>query len=243
MRTSRFGCLVLLGLLVREVLLLAMHRDYHVHVHPSILLAIISHEDGAAVSAHCAMNIGLLGGAGNVVRRIQPCPHDLVRARSRMAFIFQFETPCTHICFWDADVSVDDPVRVLQNMLAIEEDVVFTPYPKKKYPEREWPMILLNKEPRRKKHGIEIAGCGMGLTLISRRCIETMYADSKPFNDKWGGVTRTPHAMFMLRHIGEELLPEDYSFCHRWRELGGTIWANAADLADHFGGHLFEGKG
>jgi hypothetical protein len=38
-----------------------------------------------------------------------------------------------------------------------------------------------------------------------------------------------------------QLLSEDHSFCHRWRELGGKVWINTASVTDHFGVHLYEG--
>ena len=211
-----------------------------------ILLAVISREEGATISPFCALNLAQLAGARDadgqraIDIRIQPSPYDVVRARS-VAAACALEQDFTHLWFWDADVSLEDPPDTLHQMLALEEDVVFTAYRKKREPEVEMPFTTLDEyPPNRKKHGVEIAGCAMGCTLISRACLQRMWDATRPFFDKWGGVPREPHAMFMLRHVGKELLSEDYSFCFTWREMGGTIWLNLASSANHYGAHMFK---
>lgn len=212
------------------------------HMAISILLCVVSREEGAGVSPFTALNLAQLGGAQNLDIHILVCPHDLVRARGRCMQI-AIEQERSHLLFWDGDVSVDDPGKVVAHMLSVEEDIVCTLYPRKNAKERTWPIVRLDiAAPRRKGHAVEIASCGMGLTLISRACMLKMAANSPTFLDKWGDIERCVPAAFMLRHVGKELLSEDYSFCYRWRELGGTVWCNAGDVADHFGAHLFEGK-
>lgn len=215
------------------------------HMKPiKIFWAIVSREEGACISPHCAMNIARLVGARDPATGlsafdivVQPTPHDLVRARSRMACI-ALDSDYSHILFQDGDVSVKDPVRAVQNMLAANVDVVHTIYRKKKQ-EIDYPVVPL---PGRNivGHVREVAAVPMGFTLISRACLERMWEISLPFLDVWGGVNREPRAMFMLRHEGRELLSEDFSFCRTWRDLGGQVWVNLLDHCDHFGSHLFE---
>jgi len=205
-----------------------------------IMLACVSREEGAGVSPFTALNFAQLAGAHNLDLHITVCPHDLVRARSRCAAV-ALEGGYSHLLFWDGDVSVKDPASCVTHILARPElDIVHTLYPKKSK-ERTWPIVRLDGEQRGPGHLFEIAMCGMGLTLISRECLQKVWDATPPFYDEWGGVTREPHATFMLMQIGKELLPEDYSFCYRARELGCRVWCNAADVADHFGATLFEG--
>ena len=38
------------------------------------------------------------------------------------------------------------------------------------------------------------------------------------------------------------LLSEDFWFCHKWREVGGTVWAAPWCELGHFGSYLFSGQ-
>jgi len=37
-------------------------------------------------------------------------------------------------------------------------------------------------------------------------------------------------------------LSEDYAFCHRWRQCGGTVYANVAHEISHVGLHRFAAR-
>ena len=39
----------------------------------------------------------------------------------------------------------------------------------------------------------------------------------------------------------ELYLPEDYTFCKRWRDMGGEIWADLQSRLDHVGPAVFHG--
>lgn len=221
-----------------------------------ILLAIISRAEGQCSPA-TLMNMVTLGGAADLAIRVMPSPHDIVRTRSRMAAI-ALEGDFSHLLFWDADVSTKDPVRVVREMLAADVDVICTPYPKKSIdlhawrnaPTLEdaqaeaysWPLVMLDRESERRGTAREVGLVPMGCTLITRGCLAHMSADSEVFLDSFGGVKRKLPATFGLVHMGEQLLSEDHSFCHRWREMGGRVWLNTASVCDHFGAHLYEGN-
>ena len=38
------------------------------------------------------------------------------------------------------------------------------------------------------------------------------------------------------------MLSEDFSFCQRWRQCGGEVWASATHTIQHIGNHAFEGN-
>lgn len=148
--------------------------------------------------------------------------------------------------------------------------VVCTPYPKKRMDLHawrnaptlgdaaaalhDWPLLLLDGPQRtlgpvdRNGHQPyrEVGLVPMGCTMINRTCLAAMYEDAREFYDRAGGIKSRPRAMFEMRWwqdpFGEwQMLSEDHSFCHRWRELGGSVWLNTASATDHFGVHLYEG--
>jgi hypothetical protein len=42
--------------------------------------------------------------------------------------------------------------------------------------------------------------------------------------------------------VADDLLTEDYGFCHLWTQLGGEVWAAPWVEVGHFGEHLYEGS-
>jgi hypothetical protein len=42
--------------------------------------------------------------------------------------------------------------------------------------------------------------------------------------------------------VDKTRLSEDFSFCHRWRQCGGQIWANTAHQITHAGLHRFKAR-
>jgi hypothetical protein len=120
---------------------------------------------------------------------------------------------------------------------------------------REWPLARISE-------------CGMGFTMITRRVAErmvevygaqtwreTVWKPETPgdpfgsgvwveeprslvFNDDESGKRTPTVALFQLMQRGGELCSEDYSFCYRWRDLGGDIWM-LGDAASHIGNYRF----
>jgi hypothetical protein len=71
------------------------------------------------------------------------------------------------------------------------------------------------------------ANLGFGFTWTSRRCIAEMvarYDRELHYDDvQWDGTRRPTTALFQLMIRGGYLLSEDYSFCSRWRDMGGSV--------------------
>lgn len=196
-------------------------------------------------------------------------PYDLARVRSRAVRKFLHETDATHLLFIDADVSFEP--LVVSKMIAVGQEVVSVPYPKRdvrwdlayeaarsgKHPEHgayEYVFRALSEEVS--SDGlVRVAGVGMGCTLISRWCLELMWSefvggdkhedlrawDNHPVD---GGETVMLFAMQWGEMNGKRhLFGEDLSFCNRWRELGGTCWMYVGEgsPASHHGHHYFRG--
>lgn len=174
---------------------------------------------------------------------------DLVRARSRMVRM-ALEHECTHLFFVDADVSFEP--ALLNRMLATKHDVIAVAYPLKKidwegvekavkagqhpetgayaFPIKPLPGAIPNEDLT-----VEVQRCGTGCMLISRECLVKMtdaFKDGLTFTDVVDGKGTPTVAVFAQKFARERgpdgewytiLLGEDYSFCERWRSIGGKI--------------------
>src|SRR5262249_50286986 len=70
---------------------------------------------------------------------------------------------------------------------------------------------------------------GAGFLRVRRDCLEQMiraYGDLKYMPPPVAGETTARYALFDTSLDGEELVGEDYTFCNRWRAIGGTIWVD-----------------
>lgn len=70
---------------------------------------------------------------------------------------------------------------------------------------------------------LEVDACGFGFVLLSRACIERM-------RDAWG-----LYQAFAYVTGRDGLQGEDYSFCARWRGLGGKVYADPVPRLRHYG--------
>lgn len=157
----------------------------------------------------------------------------------------------SHMLFVDNDMGFD--WRMVNDMVAFDKPVTGTFYSQRGLP----PKVVGN--PVKADHTaddvvdghIEARRVGGGVLLIRRTAISEMI-DKHP---EWRTV---PKGLFKERLEKEEIpyllrlfdkvrwatgggLSEDFSFCHRWREMcGGEIWANVNYPVSHVG--LFEYK-
>jgi hypothetical protein len=205
--------------------------------------------------------------SGNPVRAIfDKTNHDLVRARGRAVARF-LETDFTHMLFVDSDVGFHP--QAVEGMLATGMDVVSTPYPKKrlmlsrfrdairdKNPHatallHEWGFRRLSIITEVEGDTVEVEGVPLGLTLISRACLERMaefykdlsFADLPDMGDS-GNRARECPGIFQLILNKRWLMPEDFSFCKRWRDMGGKIYIYIGDCspATHWGAYRYSSE-
>ena len=190
---------------------------------------------------------------------------DVVRVRSRLVADFLSTGGPTHLLFVDADVGFAP--QAVEGMLAAQKDYVCCPYPKKAL---HWDRLQetegLPLEAQAYDYSIgflpgertvdiatsTISGvsfCGLGLTLLSRGCIQRMcdhygQDESLLFHDVIRGGSRLTVALFQLMVRDRHLLPEDYSFGTRWRDIGGEIhcYLGPGSPATHVGEHVYRGR-
>lgn len=196
--------------------------------------------------------------------------HDALISRARNTLVGRFlaEPRATHLFFIDSDIGFT-PEQVTR-LLRAGKDIVAGIYPLKT--ERwdaaararleagegvETAGLLYVGEPcegpaRREEDGFVTADyAGTGFMLIQRHVIERMiaaYPETRYRHafilSNLAGETGYNHALFdtMIDPDTEAYLSEDYTFCRRWRLLGGTIWLDLRSSLTHVGAHDFRGN-
>lgn len=169
---------------------------------------------------------------------------DVVRARNRIVGIVLRDFPTvTNVLWWDDDVWPEN-IAIVREMLATGEDVIAAPYTNKRQPMR-WIHQPLDPSPPEVDGLWEVRWVGFGFTMTSRRCLERMTAEHRKYTDAPNthkianlfGQTyyRPPYG---LEPEDDTLMSEDFSFCQRWRDMGGrvSVYTRAGVLV-HAGPH------
>ncbi len=194
---------------------------------------------------------------------------DSLITRSRNTLVTQFmdRPSATHLLFVDADISFQ-PAHVLR-MVAFDRDVVAGMYPLKL---RDWSEQAIGRvrrgealetaplryvglpcdgEERVAQHGF-ITGqyAGTGFMLIRRAALQRMmhaypelaFSAAHDRQDLVPSAHR--YALFdcMIEPETRYYLSEDYTFCRRWRDIGGEIWLDTESSLVHTGPQDFVGN-
>jgi hypothetical protein len=176
---------------------------------------------------------------------------DIVRVRSRMIRIAN-QVGCTHLVFADGDNAF--PPEAVLGMLRTGKDYVQCPYLRRdgrgytiRATEKDRKAGFTSNEDIQPDNTIEIEGTGLGLTILSRACIERMLAQyggkDLDYYDVVDGMPYLTTALFQLLIRDGALLSEDASFAQRWRDIGGKVWlyiGNGSPIA-HYGTTCFQG--
>lgn len=90
---------------------------------------------------------------------------------------------------------------------------------------------------------IEVKGVPAGFLRITRTCLEKMVAGypQQRFAD-YNAPTGYGHALFENIHEGDDFFGEDYSFCERFRRIGGRCWVDPEISMGHIGQKTFKGS-
>jgi hypothetical protein len=98
--------------------------------------------------------------------------------------------------------------------------------------------------------GEEIGGTGLGLTLLTRKCLESMTAHYRATLSAHASVhDAAPTVMLTRLMVAEDPygraveLSEDLSLCERWRQMGGRVmlYVGAGSPATHHGDMALRG--
>lgn len=194
--------------------------------------------------------------------------NDALITRSRNTLLAKFlnETKASHILFIDADISFE--AHQVSRMLLADKDVVAGIYPLKvlHWDHRAQARVLhgealdtaallyvglLCPGNQREMDGTFATAvyCGTGFMMIARKAVEQMisayphtrYRTIHAF--PLPAIDMDQYALFdcMIDPQSGEYLSEDFTFCRRWREIGGKIWLDQQSALTHSGTHDFHG--
>lgn len=187
---------------------------------------------------------------------------DLARARSRGVWFALQQTGWEYVLWIDDDIKFNPAIVPLMIQAAVQNgyDILAAPYPRKRI-KTTYPYIPLLDTMQtgtlNAKNGCaEVEAVAAGFMLTSRKCLESMvtyYADYEWFTDNHD--PDMPHetvaifrqVMTPTRYVdgkrARDLFSEDYSFCWRWRRMGGQIhmYLGPGSPLGHVGGHVFQG--
>ena len=165
---------------------------------------------------------------------------NVIRARNSCAAKF-LSGDATHLMFVDADIQFN-PTDIVK-LVGHDKDIVGGIYPQKTLP----PKMVVNTLDNAKTEGdlVEVGTLGTGFMLVKRGVFEQMIqAGATPYGDDIGlsDVENNNQYDFFNCTIDSNgrYLTEDWSFCRKWRELGGAIWADTSVALAHVGYYRFQ---
>ena len=168
--------------------------------------------------------------------RMRGCS-EICSARNMLAAAF-LRSPHTHLWFIDDDIGWEP--RDLVRLSATREDFVAAAGPKKT-PTAEFACTATTLEVD--ERGLApVPRVGLAFAMISRRCLDKVNAAHPELEYGNGLADSSEFAVFDNIIIDKERMSEGYSFCERWRALGGTVWVDPEVSLSHTGGHTFAGK-
>jgi hypothetical protein len=240
---------------------------------PSILIATPIYGTHVTASVNVSHHHTIAGLIRDTHFNLAPASFgcDIVRARSRLVRQFLQETPCTHLLFLDADVtipSVQQAGRLIRTLVESGHGIAGVTYPMKKInwgrvadavragrdPELgayDYPLHLA-KDRTVTGGFLPVEGVPLGCTLITREVLETMTEHFSPtltFDDLVDGKTTPTVALFQLmieKGPGgrRDLFGEDYSWCARARSIGfqPMLYVGPDCELSHVGMYAFAGR-
>jgi hypothetical protein len=191
----------------------------------------------------------------------------ITRARADLVTLFLDNPAATHLLFVDADIGFE-PDQVIR-LIGCGADMCSGVYPIKRIDwnrvrgviESGRPnpgaasleYVLEVEDPQRvvmRGSFIRVRYAGTGFLMIRRAAIEKMCAQYPALRFRREHSMNDPlaespnrYALFecMIEPETGVYLSEDFSFCKRWTDMGGEIWADAQSRLDHVGPSVFHG--
>jgi hypothetical protein len=183
-----------------------------------------------------------LDARGDVVTVFDECGNALL-ADARAVMVAKFlASEATDLVFVDADVCWE--AGALLKLVDAPVDFVAGIYPQRKDPITYSVQWLDKKElwADPKTGLIEVAGVPAGFMRVTRSMLERMiahYPETEFYVETLDD--HKAYALFDPWRDGVMKFGEDYSFCRRWREMGGQVWMAPEIKLGHCGFKTFYG--
>jgi hypothetical protein len=191
----------------------------------------------------------------------------ITRARADLVALFLDDPAATHLLFVDADIGFE-PDQVMR-LIASGADVVGGAYPIKRVNWEKARKVIESNRPNIRSAVLDyvlevedperiavangfarVRYAGTGFLMIRRHVLERMcshYASLRFRREHSIGdpLAASAHRFALFECIIDQAtgiyLSEDFSFCRRWTDLGGEIWADLESRLDHVGPATFHG--
>lgn len=179
----------------------------------------------------------------------------ITRARNTLVSYF-LRSDCTHLMFIDADIEfhAEDVIE----MLTRNKDFVVGAYPHKSLIKIDGysDQACFNYSINMKKETVSVENSLMeieygatGFMMLKRNVLTTMiekYADLKYVNDVAVNeeLGKEYYALFdcIIDPDSKRYLSEDFTFCKRWRDIGGKIYLDLCVNLTHIGVKKYDGS-
>lgn len=156
---------------------------------------------------------------------------------------------CSHLLYVDADMEFDP--NLVRDMIAFDKPVVGCYYHKRNDNQGTVGNSLKQDTLADVVSGhLKVKATGAGVLLIRRDAITTMLEKMPEIaltNPKaltsnfWADVIKSHNGSRIIKAFDPikdddgDTLSEDMSFCRRWRDCGGEVWANVDHVIGHIG--------
>lgn len=189
-------------------------------------------------------------GRGDEVRLFDEIGHaDIYLLRAQIVERFLNDKDATDLVMIDSDVGW--PGMGLVRLVDHGVDMVAGAYPRRDYPIT----FMMRSDVEQQFTGdaetglMEMLGMPAGLMCIKRHVLEQMtahYAEELECHHFIDGAMRPLVRLFDPYWYKDneghrQVLGEDYSFCQRWRDMGGKVHMDANLPMAHVGTHAFQG--
>lgn len=184
--------------------------------------------------------------------------YDIVQQRDLLATMF-LQSQATHLLFIDDDMGI--PPELPEKLLSFKKPIVAAVCPQRAIDAQRLEVLIkgglsgqqalslaLNYSiigPKFPLVGelLEAEANGAAVMMIARECFERLITETDVREYKIH-PNRTVVKSFFHREVAAdgEHVPEDWSFCMRWRRIGGQIWTYPFAHIQHTGPHVFGGS-
>ncbi len=179
------------------------------------------------------VRVGLLGG-------------DSLITRARNTLVAQFlGTDADYLFFIDADIEFN--VEQVHAMVEFDQDFVAGLYPLKTYMKGRLCYVgKPEEEPEQRGRFVTGEYVGTGFMCLKRKAIQKIVENCKSYTDAHayahGSIKEDGYEVFETGIYKGVYLSEDFMFCKKWRDMGGTIWLDMQGKLNHVGVHMFCGN-
>lgn len=181
---------------------------------------------------------------GDRVTIFDECGNAMI-ADGRGLIVAQFlSADATDLVFVDSDVAWESGALV--KLVDAPVDFVSGIYPQRKDPVNFCVQWLTDRKELWADPAtglLEVAGVPAGFMRLSRAMCERLvghYTDTEFYCEQ--APNKKAWALFDPYRIGKLKFGEDYSFCRRWRDIGGKIWIDPNIRMGHVGYKTFMGN-